>query len=59
MDNQNEAKEKEDENDNDNEDYVIGCHRENYMKPNICPVATGSWCRDYVKCRSLDNDLGE
>ena len=36
------------------EDYVEGCHKENYMKPNICPVATGNWCRDYVKCRSLE-----
>ena len=54
MDNQNEVKEKE----NDNEDYIVGCHRENYLVPNICPVATGNWCRDYVKCRGLDKDLG-
>lgn len=39
------------------EDYVAGCHKENYMVPHVCPVATGKWCRDYVKCRSLDNDL--
>ena len=36
------------------EDYVEGCHKENYMKPHVCPVATGNWCRDYVKCRSLE-----
>lgn len=38
------------------EDYVVGCHNENYMKPHICPVATGNWCRDYVKCRSLKGE---
>jgi len=36
------------------EDYVEGCFKENYMVPHVCPVATGKWCRDYVKCRSLD-----
>lgn len=36
------------------EDHVEGCHRENYMVPHICPVATGGWCRDYVKCKSLE-----
>lgn len=38
------------------EDYVEGCHRENYMKAHVCPVATGKWCRDYVKCRSLEGN---
>ena len=41
------------------ENYVEGCHEENYMVPHVCPVATGGWCKDYVKCRSIDNDLGE
>ena len=36
------------------EDYVAGCHKENYMKPHVCPVATGGWCKDYVKCRNLE-----
>ena len=36
------------------EDYVVGCHNENYMVSHICPVATGGWCRDYVKCRSME-----
>ena len=36
------------------EDYIEGCHKENYMKLHVCPVATGGWCRDYVKCRSLE-----
>ena len=39
------------------EDYVAGCYKENYMKPHVCPVATGSWCKDYVKCRNLHNTL--
>lgn len=41
------------------EDYAAGCYKENYMVPNVCPVATGNWCRDYVKCKSLVNDLTE
>ena len=36
------------------EDHVEGCYRENYMKPHICPVATGKWCRDFVKCKNLE-----
>lgn len=36
------------------EDYVEGCFKENYMKPRICPVATGGWCRDYVKCKGKE-----
>lgn len=46
------------------EDDVVGCFEANYLKPRICPVATGGWCKDYTKCKSLDgnkqnNDLGE
>lgn len=36
------------------EDYVEGCHKENYMKLHICPIPTGGWCKDYVKCRNLE-----
>lgn len=36
------------------EDYVVGCHNDNYIVPHICPVATGNWCRDYVKRRNLE-----
>lgn len=36
------------------EDYVEGCHEKNYMVPHVCPIATGKWCRDYVKCRNLE-----
>ena len=36
------------------EDYVEGCRKENYMVPHVCPVATGGWCKDYVKCRNLE-----
>lgn len=41
------------------EDYVVGCFKENYMVPHVCPVATGGWCKDYTKCRSMEksNDL--
>lgn len=40
------------------EDYIVGCYRENYMKPHVCPVTTGGWCKDYVRCRNLHyNDL--
>lgn len=46
------------------EDYVEGCFKENYLVQQVCPVATGVWCKDYTKCKSLDgnkqnNDLGE
>ena len=37
------------------EDYIVGCHKENYLVPHVCPVATGGWCRDYVKCRNLED----
>ena len=40
------------------EDYAEGCHKENYMKPNICPIATGGWCKDYIKCRSMEEANG-
>ncbi len=36
------------------EDWVEGCHKENYMVPHICPVATGGWCKDYTKCKQLE-----
>ena len=32
-----------DRNTHPEEDYVEGCHRENYMKPHVCPVATGNY----------------
>lgn len=35
------------------EDYVEGCHKENYMKPHVCPIATGGWCKDYVRCKNM------
>lgn len=36
------------------DDYVAGCFKENYMVPHVCPVATGHWCRDYTKCKSME-----
>ena len=36
------------------ENYVEGCHEANYMEPHVCPMATGGWCRDFVKCRNLE-----
>ena len=50
MDNQNEVKETE------NEDYVVGCYKENYMVPHVCPIGTGKWCKDYVKCKGLKGE---
>lgn len=34
------------------EDYSIGCCKENYKVYPICPLATGKWCKDAVKCKS-------
>ena len=34
-------------------DDVCGCFLGNYQKQNVCPVGTGGWCKDLVKCRSL------
>lgn len=39
------------------ENYVEGCFKENYMKPHICPIATGGWCRDYIKCKSMEESI--
>lgn len=41
------------------EDYVEGCFKENFKKPHICPVATGGWCKDFTKCRTLEQIGGE
>ena len=35
------------------EDYVEGCHTENYLVPHVCPVATGGWCKDYTRCKNM------
>lgn len=41
------------------EDYTKGCFKENYLVPHVCPVATGDWCKDYTKCKSLEeNQIG-
>lgn len=39
---------------NTKEDYVEGCFKENFMKPHICPIATGNWCKDYMKCKNME-----
>ena len=36
------------------EDYAEGCFAENYMVPHVCPIATGGWCRDYIKCKGKE-----
>lgn len=46
----------QDQNTQPEEDYVIGCHEENYMVPHVCPISTGGWCRDYVRCRNLEEN---
>lgn len=35
------------------EDYAIGCFEENFMKHNICPLATYGWCKDAPKCKTM------
>ena len=39
------------------EDYAEGCYKENYMVPHVCPIATGGWCRDYVKCKCMEEGI--
>lgn len=40
------------------EDYSEGCFKENYMLPHVCPIPTGGWCRDYVKCKNMSVQRG-
>lgn len=35
------------------EDYSIGCFKENYMVPHVCPLATGKYCKDAIKCKNM------
>ena len=39
------------------DEMVIGCFLSNYMVPHVCPIATGGWCRDYVKCKCVEEGL--
>ena len=32
---------------------VCGCYLSNFGTKNICPVATGGWCKDLMKCKVL------
>lgn len=32
---------------------VCGCFLSNYRQRHVCPVVTGGWCKDYVKCQNL------
>ena len=36
---------------------VIGCFLSNYKVPHVCPIATGKWCRDYTKCKSIEEGI--
>lgn len=38
---------------------AIGCFLSNYKQPHVCPIATGHWCKDYVKCATLENGRKE
>lgn len=38
---------------------VVGCYVSNYKERHICPVATGGWCKDFTKCRTLEQIGGE
>ena len=39
------------------DEIVIGCFFSNYMVSHICPIATGGWCRDYVKCKCMQESI--
>lgn len=39
------------------DEITIGCFMSNYMVPHICPIATGGWCRDYVKCKCMEEGI--
>lgn len=36
------------------EDYAAGCFKSNYMIPHVCPIPTGGWCKEYIKCKNME-----
>ena len=39
------------------DEMVIGCFLSNYREKHVCPIATGGWCRDYVKCKCMEEGI--
>ena len=39
------------------DEIVIGCFLSNYREKHVCPIATGGWCRDYVKCKCMEEGI--
>ena len=39
------------------DEIVIGCFLSNYEIKHVCPIATGGWCRDYVKCKCMEEGM--
>lgn len=39
------------------DEIVIGCFLSNYRERHVCPIATGGWCRDYVKCKCMEEGI--
>lgn len=39
------------------DEIVIGCFLSNYKTKHVCPIATGKWCRDYTKCRCMEEGI--
>lgn len=35
---------------------VIGCYLSNYKVPHVCPIALGGYCKEYVRCRLLEEN---
>ena len=33
---------------------VVGCYLSNYKVRHVCPIALGGWCKEFVRCRLLD-----
>ena len=39
------------------DEIVIGCFLSNYKIKHVCPIATGKWCRDYTKCKCMEEGI--
>lgn len=39
------------------DEITVGCFLSNYGTRHVCPIATGGWCRDYVKCKCMEEGI--
>ena len=39
------------------DEIVVGCFLSNYKRSHVCPIATGGWCRDYTKCKCMEEGI--